>query len=48
MINLFVFLATVPAMDIIGSAMAGYMGNAMSSIRGLEQRLASFMAAKNL
>jgi hypothetical protein len=48
MINLFVFLATVPAMDIIGSAMAGYMGNAMSSIRGLVQRLASFMAAENL
>ena len=48
MINLFVFLATVPAMDIIGSAMAGYMGTAMSSIRGLVQRLASFMAAENL
>ena len=48
MINLFVFLAVVPALYIMGSAMAGSMGNAMSSIRGLVQRLASFMAAKNL
>ena len=48
MIYLFVFLAVVPALYIMGSAMAGSMGNAMSSIRGLLQRLASFMAAENL
>ena len=48
MINLFVFLAVVPALYIMGSAMAGSMGNAMSSIRCLVQRLASFMAAENL